>query len=121
MPGVTLQQSTGAPGAAMKMRIRGSSSINYSNEPLYVIDGFVGGDMTSVNPGDIERIDILKDASATAIYGSRGSNGVVLITTKTAKAGEFRISLDGTWGISQQIKDIEVLDRGTRAFRNNFV
>ncbi len=82
MAGVAVQQTTGAPGADMKMRIRGGSSINGANDPLYVIDGHVGGDISKLSPSDIERIDILKDASATAVYGSRGNNGVVVVTTK---------------------------------------
>ncbi len=115
LAGVTLQKTSGAPGQGMKMRIRGGGSINYSNQPLFVIDGFIGGDINSVNPNDIERIDILKDASATAIYGSRGANGVVLVTTKTAKKGESRISLDATFGISNITKQYDMLDAGTSA------
>ena len=115
MAGVSLQKTSGAPGQGMKMRIRGGGSINYSKQPLFVIDGFIGSDINSVNPNDIERIDILKDASATAIYGSRGANGVVLVTTKTAKKGESRISLDATFGISNITKQYDMLDAGTSA------
>lgn len=115
MAGVTLQKTSGAPGQGMKMRIRGGGSINFNNQPLYVIDGFIGGDLNSVNPNDIERIDILKDASATAIYGSRGANGVVLVTTKTAKSGESRIAFDATYGISTVTKQYDMLDAGTSA------
>lgn len=75
--------ASGAPGSSMTIRIRGGNSINGGNEPLYVIDGIIGGgDLSMINPADIQSIEVLKDASSTAIYGSRGANGVVLITTK---------------------------------------
>ena len=109
MAGVAISNTTGAPGQGMKIRIRGGSSITGTNDPLYVIDGFIGGDITSINPSDIERIDILKDASATAVYGSRGANGVVLVTTKTAKSGEFKVSFDAQYGISNLVKQYEFL------------
>jgi TonB-linked SusC/RagA family outer membrane protein len=95
-PGVTVISASGQPGAGLSVRIRGANSITGSNDPLYVIDGYVGGNIESINPNDIESLEILKDASATAIYGSRGSNGVVLITTKTGKAGTLRINFS-TW------------------------
>lgn len=107
--GVSVQQTTGAPGQSMKIRIRGGSSINYSNNPLYVIDGFIGADITTINPNDIATIDILKDASATAVYGSRGANGVVLITTNAPKAGKFKVSLDANYGVSTMVNDYELL------------
>ncbi|WP_075590477.1 SusC/RagA family TonB-linked outer membrane protein [Labilibacter marinus] len=103
--GVSVQQTTGAPGQKMKIRIRGGASINYSNEPLYVIDGFIGADITTINPSDIATIDVLKDASATAVYGSRGANGVVLITTNTPKAGKFKFSFDANAGVSTMINE----------------
>ena len=93
--GVQITTTNAAPGAAMKIRIRGTNSVNGSNDPLYVIDGFIGGDFQTLNPNDIESINILKDASATALYGSRGSNGVVLITTKQAKEGEAKVEYNG--------------------------
>lgn len=83
MAGVQVMQSEGEPGASVSIRVRGGISITQSNEPLYVIDGFPSEDgMNSLDPGEIETIDILKDASSTAIYGARGANGVVVITTK---------------------------------------
>ncbi|OEK08807.1 hypothetical protein A8C32_00595 [Flavivirga aquatica] len=80
--GVQVVKTNGAPGGNVKIRIRGSNSITGNNSPLVVIDGIIGGDLSSINSNDIQSLDVLKDASATAIYGSRGSNGVILITTK---------------------------------------
>jgi len=91
--GVTVARANGAPGSAIKVRVRGVNSINGNNDPLVVIDGFIGGDLSTLNPNDIASIDVLKDASATAIYGSRGSNGVVLVSTKKGK-GVSKINID---------------------------
>lgn len=91
--GVTVSKSSGAPGAAIKVRVRGVNSITGNNDPLVVIDGIQGGDLSTINPNDIAAMDILKDASATAIYGVRGSNGVIIITTKKG-SGEPEINLD---------------------------
>ena len=91
--GVTVAKSSGAPGAGVKVRIRGVNSITGNNDPLVVIDGIIGGDLRSLNPNDIASMDILKDASATAIYGSRGANGVIMITTKQG-AGKSTIDVD---------------------------
>lgn len=108
--GVQITQQNGAPGGSMKIRVRGANSVNGNNDPLYVIDGFVGGDFTMVNPNDIESISILKDASATSMYGSRGSNGVVLVTTKSAKEGEMKITYDGFVSIDRAAKTLDVLN-----------
>lgn len=97
--GVNVQKINGKPGDDFNIDIRGLSSIGGNNAPLVVIDGVMGGSLNAINPADIERIDILKDASATAIYGSRGSNGVVLVTTKQGKAGKNVISYDGYAGV----------------------
>ena len=94
--GMTVISNSGQPGQGMSIRIRGTSSITGGNDPLYVIDGNVGGGIDALNPNDIESVEILKDASATAIYGSRGTNGVILITTKSGKEGKTRINLS-TW------------------------
>ncbi|MGD9930343.1 MAG: TonB-dependent receptor [Mangrovibacterium sp.] len=97
--GVNIEQNVGKPGGSYDISIRGLSSINNSNTPLYVIDGIpTTSGMNDLNPSDIEKIDILKDASATAIYGSRGANGVVIVTTKKGKTGKFTISYDGYYG-----------------------
>jgi TonB-linked SusC/RagA family outer membrane protein len=99
--GVQVTQSNSAPGGGLTVRIRGINSISSGNDPLYVIDGFPGaGDLNSINPADIESIEVLKDASATAIYGSRGANGVVLVTTKRGKAGRNVINLEAYTGIA---------------------
>lgn len=118
--GVFMTQNGGQPGAGNSIRIRGGNSINGSNEPLYVIDGipvFVSptastglNPLNSISPSDIESIEVLKDASATAIYGARGGNGVVLITTKRGKAGETRINLDISTGIQQELRRYHLLD-----------
>ena len=125
-PGVQVTQSSAAPGGGVSVRIRGSNSINSGSEPLYVIDGFpiypnnaafgAGGNrqptniLSSLNPNDIQSIEILKDASATSIYGSRGSNGVVLITTKRGKAGQSKISYEGSYSTQNITNSIERLD-----------
>lgn len=102
VPGVHMTQTSGEPGARASIRIRGTNSITAGNEPLYVIDGMPGAPLNSLDPGDIESIEILKDASATAIYGSRGANGVILITTKQGQAGDIQVSYNGSVG-SQRI------------------
>ncbi len=113
--GVNVTNSSGAPGGTVSIRIRGANSINGSNEPLYVIDGFVGADFRDVNPADIESMQVLKDASSTAIYGSRGSNGVVLITTKSGRMGKPRISFTSRLSVANLIKEWDLLDAATFA------
>ena len=100
--GVQVTASTGRPGAAANIKIRGTSSISAGSDPLYVIDGvpMTSADFASLNSNDIEYMSILKDASATAIYGSRGSNGVILITTKKGKSGKTNITAKASFGIS---------------------
>ncbi|WP_439558133.1 SusC/RagA family TonB-linked outer membrane protein, partial [Dyadobacter sp.] len=92
------------------IRIRGSGSVNASNDPLYVVDGFPTDNLNSINPNDIESIEILKDASATAIYGSRGSNGVVMVTTKHGKAGKTVVSYEGYYGVQSVRRKIPLLN-----------
>lgn len=101
--GVSVVSTEGAPGADVSIYIRAGSSISAGNEPLYVIDGFpqLGGSNLNINVNDVESVEILKDASATAIYGSRGANGVIIITTKTGKTGKFSINYDGYYAIQQ--------------------
>ena len=110
--GVQIVSSNGAPGAGSTIRIRGGNSINGSNEPLYVIDGIIGaGDLNSINPADIQSIEVLKDASSTAIYGSRGANGVILITTKTGKGSNgVRLNYHGYYGIQQVSRYLDLLN-----------
>jgi TonB-linked SusC/RagA family outer membrane protein len=115
--GVQVTQNSGAPGGSVSVRIRGIGSINGS-EPLYVVDGFpIQGNgyegtnvLNTINPNDIESIEILKDAGAAAIYGSRASNGVVLITTKRGKAGNARVEIDAYYGVQSPWKKIDVLN-----------
>lgn len=109
--GVHISQNTGAPGAPLSVRIRGTNSVQGDNEPLYVVDGFpYSGNPTLLNNADIESIEILKDASATAIYGSRGANGVVLITTKSGKAGQTTVDYDGYYGWQTIRKKIDMMN-----------
>lgn len=110
--GVQVTQSEGAPGSSISIRVRGGISITQSNEPLYIIDGFPSEDgMSSLDPAEVESIDILKDASSTAIYGARGANGVVVITTKSgAKNGQkVTVSFDSYVGIKQIAKKLNAL------------
>lgn len=97
--GVNVSRVNGRPGAGFEINIRGLNSINFSNEPLVVIDGVMGGDINFLDPNDIESMDILKDASATAIYGSRGANGVIIITTKRGSIGKPKVTYNGYAGV----------------------
>lgn len=97
--GVNVNKINSRPGSDYTIDIRGVHSINYSSEPLVVIDGVMGGRLSSLNPSDIETIDVLKDASATAIYGARGANGVIIVTTKKGKSEKTRVTYDGYVGV----------------------
>ena len=122
--GVQVTQLSSQPGGAISLRIRGGNSIMAGNEPLYVIDGvliesamdfsWIGSPaqngLSSINPNDIESMEILKDASATSIYGAKGANGVVLITTKRGKAGKDNITFETYFGTQRKAKDINVMD-----------
>lgn len=119
--GVSVTSSSGQPGQATSVRVRGVSTLNGSAEPLYVVDGMPigGGDAThsastnplaSINPADIVSMDVLKDASATAIYGSRAANGVVMITTRKGKSGDAKISYDGSFSLSQFTKRYDMMN-----------
>lgn len=96
-PGVTIQASSGQPGDGFKVTIRGAGT-NGNTAPLYVIDGVSGGDINNINPADIERIDVLKDAASCAIYGSAAANGVIIVTTKQGKTGKLQVSYDANLG-----------------------
>ena len=149
LSGVQVQNGSGQPGAAASIRVRGTTSITGTNEPLYIIDGvpitgdatgqstsgrpIAGGDFSStggsgsvavspisfLNPNDIETIDVLKDASATAIYGSRGANGVIIITTKSGKKGQGKISYEGYTSISSVPKKLDVMNLQEFAIHQN--
>ena len=145
-PGVTAVQTSGAPGSSSSIRVRGQATINANAEPLYVIDGVIvqgGGDsgssfglgdalgngkvstispLSTINPSDIVSMEILKDASATAIYGAQGANGVVLITTKRGKAGEAKFSYDGMVALSHQNKRLDMMNlREYAEYYNDFI
>jgi TonB-linked SusC/RagA family outer membrane protein len=118
--GVVVSNNSGAPGANMKIRIRGANSMMGSNEPLYVVDGvFLNININDINVNDIESIEILKDASSTAIYGSRGANGVIIITTKRGKAGAVKVQLTSNIGISNLAQRYDLLDAGSFAELTN--
>ena len=127
--GVQIQANTGTPGGSSTIRIRGTNSLNASSQPIFVIDGVIidsdGGDdgnsnpLAGINPSDILTMDILKDASATAIYGSRASNGVIMITTKRGKAGEATLTYDGYVGWQSMPKKLDVLNLRQYAEHNN--
>jgi TonB-linked SusC/RagA family outer membrane protein len=143
--GVQVTQNSGAPGGAVSIRIRGTTSLTQSSEPLYVIDGVqVGGGaqgiagfdwaggtggqqaaasnpMASLNPADIESFEVLKDAAATAIYGSRAANGVIIITTKRGKKGEAKVSYSGYYAVQEVYKKFDMMDLPTYAAYNNEV
>ena len=108
-PGVSIMSTSGQPGEGYNVNIRGMGTIG-SYEPLYVIDGVAGGNINSLNASDIESIDVLKDAASCAIYGARGANGVILVTTKQGKEGSMNISYDGFYGIQNVQKMPEFLN-----------
>ena len=116
IPGVHVTANTGAPGGGMSVQIRGAGTIGNggatANEPLYVVDGLplnIGTTLNDLNPEDIENITVLKDASAAAIYGSRGANGVVIITTRKGTAGSLQLDFNGYYGIQQSISQLDML------------
>lgn len=114
MAGVQVQQTSGAPGGeSLAIRVRGTGSITQSSDPLYVVDGYPmeGNAFRLINPSDIESIQVLKDASSTAIYGSRGANGVVVITTKKGKVGPPKVSVNSFVGFQQRSKEIGMMNR----------
>lgn len=109
--GVQVTQSNGAPGGDSKVRVRGANSVLGNNDPLYVIDGFVGANYNLLNPNDIESLQVLKDAASTSIYGSRGANGVIIITTKKGSKG-IKVSYEGQGSVSNVIKKFDILPAG---------
>lgn len=111
VPGVQITQANGQPGVAPTVRIRGVGSINADASPLYVVDGMpYDGNISNINSMDIESMTVLKDAAAAALYGARGANGVILVTTKKGKEGAARITVDARWGVnSKQIENYSVI------------
>lgn len=113
LAGVQVQQSTGQPGEAPYIRVRGVGSINADTNPLYVIDGMAIDDpniIGNLNINDVESMEVLKDASAAAIYGSRGSNGVIIISTKKGKEGDAKVDLKMSWGLQKLTRNIDMLN-----------
>lgn len=108
--GVRVQQNNGHPGGGISVRIRGTNSIVGNNEPLYVVDGFPVNDAKSINNSSIESIEVLKDASAVAIYGSRASNGVVLVTTKRGQSGDTEVNFESSLGSQRIINQIDMMN-----------
>ena len=109
--GVEVTNTSGMPGMSAKVRIRGTTSINKSSDPLYVIDGIISSSgLEGLNPQDIQSMEVLKDASSTAVYGSRGANGVILVTTKGGEQGRARVSFDTKVGISEVRKNYNLLN-----------
>jgi TonB-linked SusC/RagA family outer membrane protein len=141
LAGVQVKQTSGVPGRAFSIQVRGAGSISAGNEPLYVIDGFPletaaangggrfssGNPLDNINPNDIENIEVLKDAAAAAIYGSRAANGVVLITTRRGRTGKAQISVNTYAGISRAAKKLYLLNgdewaaKATEIINNNWV
>ncbi len=126
--GVSIQANSGQPGASTSIRIRGTNSLNATNQPIFVIDGVVidastsdenSNPLSSINPSDIVSMDVLKDASATAIYGSRASNGVIMITTKKGKSGESTITYDGYAGWQEMPVQLDMLNLREYAEHHN--
>ena len=109
MAGVQISTSEGSPDAEMKVRVRGGGSITQSNEPLYIVDGFPVESINDIPSSDIEDITVLKDASSTAIYGSRGANGVILVTTKSGQAGKVKVSYNAYYSVKKIAKTLDVL------------
>lgn len=109
LAGVTVRTTTGEPGATAQIRVRGAASVNANSDPLYVVDGVPLSDLSTLNPSDIESIEVLKDAASSAIYGSRGSNGVVIVTTKRGKSGKPKITFDASYGYQSLEKKIDLL------------
>ncbi len=108
--GVAVTSPNGAPGGEMSIRVRGTTSFNGSNDPLYVVDGVPVDNINFLSPGDIENIQILKDASSAAIYGSRAANGVVLITTKGGTQSDAKVTLNAQFGFTEVAKSMDVLN-----------
>ena len=109
--GVTVNSGTGQPGAAAEIRIRGIGSVVGDCSPIYVVNGIITDDISFLSPSDIVSTEILKDASATAIYGSRGANGVILVTTKQGEQGNGKITADAYYGLQNRWRKLDLMSR----------
>jgi len=110
MAGVNITTTEGSPDADVKIRVRGGGSLSQDNSPLYIVDGFPVSSISDIAPSEIQSIDVLKDASSTAIYGARGANGVVIVTTKSGKEGKTQVSFNGSLGWKKVTKLVKTLD-----------
>ncbi len=110
LSGVQITTSEGSPDAEVRIRVRGGGSITQDNSPLYIVDGFPVDGISEIAPSDIESIDVLKDASATAIYGARGANGVIIVTTKGGEKGKLRVTYNTYYGKKELVKKLDILD-----------
>lgn len=110
LAGVSVRSITGEPGADMQIRVRGAASVNANSDPLYVVDGVPMTTLSGINPSDIASIEVLKDAASSAIYGSRGSNGVVIVTTQKGKTGKAKVSFNASVGFQTLEKKIDMLN-----------
>ena len=120
--GVQLTNTSGQPGKSPEIRIRGFSSLNADNKPLWIVDGMpYSGDLNNLNPNDVESMTVLKDAASNSLYGARGANGVVMITTKKAKSNEAVITVDAKWGInSRAVKDYEYITNPAQFYETHY-
>jgi TonB-linked SusC/RagA family outer membrane protein len=109
LAGVVVQTVSGEPGTDMQIRVRGAASVNANSDPLYVVDGVPMTTLAGLNPSDIASIEVLKDAASSAIYGSRGSNGVVIVTTQKGSAGKVQVSFNATYGIQSIEKKLDIM------------
>lgn len=120
--GVDVSVNSNAPGAAAKVRVRGLGSINLAIDPLYVVDGVIGVDINNIDPNDVASLEVLKDASSTAIYGARGANGVIIITTKRGRSGNATVSYDGNVNLAENYRHLPTLnsDEFVKVFNQAF-
>ena len=120
--GVQLTNTSGQPGKSPEIRIRGFSSLNAGNSPLWIVDGMpYSGDLNNLNPSDVESMTVLKDAASNSLYGARGANGVVMITTKKAKSKEAVVSVDAKWGVnSRAVRDYEYITSPAQFYETHY-
>ena len=110
MAGVSITTTEGSPDADVKIRVRGGGSLSQDNSPLYIVDGFPVSSISDIAPTDIQSVDVLKDASSTAIYGARGANGVIIITTKSGQEGKVQVNFGASYGLRKVTKMVDVLN-----------
>lgn len=109
LPGVSIITTEGSPDADIKIRVRGGGSLSQDNSPLYIVDGFEVSSISDIAPSEIQNIDVLKDASSTAIYGAKGANGVIIVTTKSGREGKIQVSLGASYGLKKVTKLVKTL------------